>query len=101
MNVRQLIVDDRQVYCIESLDSMVILLVKHEFLQLEQEQRYLVHWRFSRTKIDPRRIHRLVRFAREEREIDLENSRRKLVLDYEMLIEQQQHENQLWNLYYP
>lgn len=67
MNVRQLIVIDQQVYCIESLDSMVILLVRHEFPQLEREQRCLERWKFSPTKIDPRKIRHLVRFARDER----------------------------------
>ena len=47
---------------------MVILRVRHESLLQVREQRYLGHWKFSPTKIDPRRIHRLVRFAREERE---------------------------------
>lgn len=67
MNVRQLIVIDQQVYCRELLDSMVILLVRHEFLPRERERRCLEQWRFSPTKIDPRKIRHWVRFAREER----------------------------------
>ena len=67
-NAQQRIADDRRVCYTRWPYSMVTLHVRIESLLPESARRYLAHWRSSPTRTVPRKSHRLIRFARDERD---------------------------------